>query len=310
MVIPANSCPSCRTSPAYFCGLSDRHGTACCSASSGLFRTLVYCCPEVHGMGRAAPCQFLKYSITSKILASGNLRKGVLCLLMLSWVIMIGGCGEGAYDPPPTWLAPATPTATVAPTATSTMPLPTLAPTRVVTSTPKPANLVTVAAMAMTATDQALKTGTPTPLGVRLVTATPPVVITATPQPQNTATATFMAELATAQAFLYGTPTPFPAGIVIATPSPAGVPTPIMMCVPTAPPRLAGTPGPAPSPFASLAPPDKPAPARATSTMSPTLPLLPEQVKINFLFMTGWIVRPRSLAVDPDGGNLANPTHP
>ncbi len=123
-------------------------------------------------------------------------------------------------------------------------PLPTEA-VIVATLTPTPANILTVAAEAWTATAVALTTGTYTPLPYRPVTPTPtpanlatvqalallrglPPVVPHTPTPANEATAEMLALYATAQAFLTGTPTPPPADavtpvIITPTPLPANV---------------------------------------------------------------------------------------
>ncbi|RME46346.1 MAG: hypothetical protein D6791_08520, partial [Chloroflexi bacterium] len=99
------------------------------------------------------------------------------------------------------------------------LPPPTLTPL-VVTATPTPANVVTVAALAATATYQATAVGTATPWPPNVVTATPPHIIVNTPTPGNAATAQWVAAVATARAFLYGTPTPLPDYVWTATPAP------------------------------------------------------------------------------------------
>jgi hypothetical protein len=88
------------------------------------------------------------------------------------------------------------------------------------TATPTPANVLTAAALAVTASYEATVFGTPTPLPENIITATPPLVVTNTPVPDNTATAEWMAAVATAEVLLYGTPTPLPSGVWTATPSP------------------------------------------------------------------------------------------
>ena len=102
----------------------------------------------------------------------------------------------------------------------------------VVTSTPTPANVLTVAAIQLTA--EAI--GTSTPLPRSYVTATPtalnestvaaerllqglPLVVTATVPPRNPATATADAAYATAVALTTGTWTPLPTDYVTATPT-------------------------------------------------------------------------------------------
>ena len=107
-------------------------------------------------------------------------------------------------------------------------PLPTR-PTLVVTSTPTPANVLTVAANSLTGTAVA-RGGTSAPSQFAVVTATPDqrVVITYTPVPQNGATATAQAAYATAVAVTTGTFTPMPRDamtpiIVLPTPMPENV---------------------------------------------------------------------------------------
>lgn len=121
-------------------------------------------------------------------------------------------------------------------------PLPTEA-VIIATLTPTPANILTVAAEAWTATAVARTIGTATPLPYRVVTPTPspvnlatvqaralllglPPVVPHTPTPANEATAAAEAAYATAAAFLTGTPTPPPTNAV----------TPIVI-IPTATPE-------------------------------------------------------------------------
>lgn len=116
---------------------------------------------------------------------------------------------------------------------------PPAAPTRdliVVTSTPTPQNVLTAAAIMMTATADAAAQGTATPTPPNMVTATPPAenqstavavggvwVVTPTPTPANQATARAEAAYATAQAMTTGTWTPTPSYFVTATPTPTFV---------------------------------------------------------------------------------------
>ncbi len=124
-------------------------------------------------------------------------------------------------------------------------PLPTEA-VIVATSTATPANVLTIAAEAWTATAVATTLGTYTPLPYRAVTPTPwpanlatvqaiavlnglPPIVQHTPTPGNAATAEADAALATAQAFLTGTPTATPKGAVtpvVLTPTP--IPTNVL----------------------------------------------------------------------------------
>ncbi|MCO6451481.1 MAG: PD40 domain-containing protein [Caldilineales bacterium] len=86
----------------------------------------------------------------------------------------------------------------------------------IVTSTPTPENIVTVAAQAATATAIAKTIGTFTPSPSNWVT---PIVVTPQPTPANAATVDYRLAEATAAAFLYGTPTPTPFNLWTATPT-------------------------------------------------------------------------------------------
>lgn len=103
-------------------------------------------------------------------------------------------------------------------------PLPTgTQPFVVVTSTPTPANVLTAAAWAHTATANAVTTGQPTPTSVRQWTATPQRVITSTPTPATQATSDYLRSVATAIAFTTGTFTPVPDAVVTATQTPVTI---------------------------------------------------------------------------------------
>jgi hypothetical protein len=224
------------------------------------------------------------------------LRKSVLCILLLFSATLVA-CAGFSRNPPPTWQPPSTQVPTVEATATKKIAL-TVPPTLVVTSTPKPGNLVTAAAVAMEATDQVRKNGTPTPLGVWLVTATPLVVIVPTQQPLNSATAVYLDQLATAQVFLFGTPTPFPPGAVTATPPP------------TETPRPTATPSPSPTALPLLLPLNALTPTRWPVVPTPTPPALPALVKGKILFMTDRFGKPQLMAMDANGANQAILTVP
>ena len=94
----------------------------------------------------------------------------------------------------------------------------------VVTSTPTPANVLTAAVWAHTATAEAETTGQPTATSVRQWTATPQRVVTNTPMPAAQATADYWEAVATAIAFTTGTFTPVPENVVTATPTPVSIP--------------------------------------------------------------------------------------
>jgi hypothetical protein len=159
----------------------------------------------------------------------------------------------------------------------------------VVTDTPEPENIITVAAQAMTATYEATTTGTPTPLTSRWITATPPFIVTATATPETAATAIYIAQYATAEAFLYGTATPRPAQAITATPQPLETPLPLLIYLVD----LTPSPTTAPEP-----------------TLTPTPDSLPEEVRGKILFLTDRFKKkkkdsPAIIAVNPDGSNPA-----
>ncbi|MCB0211924.1 MAG: PD40 domain-containing protein [Anaerolineae bacterium] len=79
----------------------------------------------------------------------------------------------------------------------------------VVTSTPTPENVLTVAAYL-----DAPPTITPLPNWVT------PIIVTSTPAPANEATAAYQAQVATAEAHVFGTATPLPINVWTATPTP------------------------------------------------------------------------------------------
>lgn len=111
-----------------------------------------------------------------------------------------------------------------------------------VTATPTPKNIITVAAQAKTATTIATVVGTYTPEPSNWVV--PEIIIppTQTQVPANSSTAVHQAAEATAAAFVYGTPTPIPAYVWTATPTPfmrpvtGDVATPWIAPTPTATP--------------------------------------------------------------------------
>lgn len=88
-----------------------------------------------------------------------------------------------------------------------------------ITQTPTPQNVITAAAMAAQATDDAQRYGTSTPLPRRYATTAHDLVVTPVPTPANLETATARAAYATAVAFTTGTFTPTPKHLVTATPT-------------------------------------------------------------------------------------------
>jgi hypothetical protein len=115
----------------------------------------------------------------------------------------------------------------------------------IVTSTPTPENLITVAAMAAEATEVATTIGTYTPAPTNWVT---PIVVTPQPTPANTATAAHQAALATAEAFLFGPATPTPPNVWTVTPTPIFIPLEGELATPW----VAFTPTPTPQPIPSV----------------------------------------------------------
>jgi len=155
----------------------------------------------------------------------------------------------------------------------------------VITSTPIPENIVTMAAQAATATTQATKVGTPTPLPPNWVT---PWVVTSTPTPANIATAQFYQLEATAEASLYG-PRPPADNMITATPKP----------VATAQPTETATPV-----YILLEgelPPTTPMPA---ATLEP-IPPIPAELISKIAFKSDRSGREEIYIINPDGSGLA-----
>ena len=94
---------------------------------------------------------------------------------------------------------------------------------RIVTSTPTPENVLTLAAQVAQVTALATRAGTLTPTPTYWVT---PLVVTATPTPANEASATFEAQAAEARRFVYGSETPTPANLWTATATATSTVTP------------------------------------------------------------------------------------
>lgn len=167
----------------------------------------------------------------------------------------------------------------------------------IVTSTPTPENVLTVAAMASRATAVARTTGTYTPLPGHWVT---PVVITSTPTPATAATAAFQAAVATAESLLYGTPTPLPPNIWTATPAPTQ-----SMTTPAAPRSTdapSATPTSTPTPVFVLLEGQLPL---LLSTRAPTPS--PRPMPAPLIGKIAFLSDRASLAYDPSAPPLANP---
>jgi hypothetical protein len=152
----------------------------------------------------------------------------------------------------------------------------------IVTETPTPLNIITVAAEAAKATAVAKTVGTYTPVPWNWVV---PIVITpepSTPVPVNAATASFQVAAATASAFVNGTPTPWPVNVWTATPTPYMRPVVGQVATPWIPP------GPTPTPMS-----------------------MPQGLIGKIIFLSnrsgGPVPLPEPLVyvIDPDGSNLA-----
>jgi len=176
------------------------------------------------------------------------------------------------------------------------VPLPaTATPTYVlITSTPTPANILTVAAVFKAATAQAVIGVFPpsTQLPHNWVT---PVIVTNTPTPENRVTATWIEAVSTAWAFVYGAPTPLPANIWTATPI---SPTP----APTATATFTATPRPTPLPLliplAQLVLP-------ATPTATPGPQPIPDILRGKIAFVSDRLGAADLFVMDPDGSHMA-----
>ncbi len=136
---------------------------------------------------------------------------------------------EAIPDIPLSTIASPTPTVfepdTGIPTTTAEPPTATLSPDEmvIVTSTPGPKNIITVAALAAIATEVAATIGTYTPEPQIGVT---PIIVTPRPTPANKVTAEHLEEVATAEAFLNGTAIPTPPNVWTTTPvAPTATPT-------------------------------------------------------------------------------------
>ncbi len=119
----------------------------------------------------------------------------------------------------------------------------------IVTNTPTAENVITAAALAVTATDFATRVGTATPFPRAYATATPIIQVTKVPTPENVQTRVAIAQLATAVAITTGTYTPTPVNWieVTATFTPHPTATPPAIPIGTAMAQLTLTPGATPT---------------------------------------------------------------
>jgi hypothetical protein len=106
----------------------------------------------------------------------------------------------------------------------------------IITSTPTPENILTVAAQLNDPT-------TPTPLPPNWVT---PVVVTSVPPPANAVTATYLIQVVTAEAVVYGTATSTPENVWTATP------TSVIIPLPEGKPTSSVSPTPTPAPIPEI----------------------------------------------------------
>ena len=203
--------------------------------------------------------------------------KQLINILMVTGLIYVvyAGLGTRAVTEPIAAAPQRQTTTTPSANPTSVAPI-------IVTPTPTPQNIVTVAAQAARATAVATAIGTYTPVPFNWVI---PIVITPplpTTLPANTATATFQAAEATASAFVNGTPTPAPINVWTATPTPFMKPVVGQVATPYVP----------PPPTATLLP-------------------IPSGLVGKILFLSNRsggpqpLAQPLVYAIDPDGSNLA-----
>ena len=173
----------------------------------------------------------------------------------------------------------------------------------VVTPRPQPRDVFAAATLAVQATADAQKNGTPTATPPNMITATAtpkPLVITSTPSPANAATAQVQALIATAQAFTTGTPAPLPAWAVTATVAPTATPKPTGTPAPTATPTATVTNTPVWIPLPTLPP---------ARTPSPT-PRFPAALGSRILFRSnmGSDGKTRTYVMNPDGSGMGQLT--
>ena len=192
----------------------------------------------------------------------------------------------------------------VIPPTTSADILPSTPIFAIVTSTPTPKNVITLAAMAAEATRSAKTIGTSTPVPENWVT---PVIVTIQPTPVNTATAIFREKEVTAQAFLYGSATATPFNVWTATPTSAPVSQPYLpVSTPSPSPTATATPifvrlqGEVATPWTPPSP-----------TLTPTPVFIPPELVGQIAFLSNRsggpepLSRPLIYVIDPDGSNLA-----
>ncbi|OQY47272.1 MAG: hypothetical protein B6242_05370 [Anaerolineaceae bacterium 4572_78] len=214
-------------------------------------------------------------------------------------------------------------TATIEPTHTEiTIPTETVEPTLtpiqeyvIVTSTPVPENVITIAALASHATKIAETVGTYTPVPPNLVT---PIIVVPTHQHGNEATLTHRQNEATAIVFLYGESTATPFNVWTATPTftakPKKTPTFTSTPLPTKTPK----PSPTNTPTATITPVFILLTDREVATPwlekevepTPTTESIPAVLvgKIAFLSNRSGgptpLRKPLVYVIDPDGSNL------
>jgi len=173
---------------------------------------------------------------------------------------------------------------------------------RIVTSTPTPENVLTLAAQVAQVTALATQVGTLTPTPTYWVT---PLVVTTSPTPANEASATFEAQAAQARRFVFGPETPTPANLWTATATATFTATPTP------------TPGP-PDPSGSSTIQSQPllvpilgtlAAPTPTPTETPTPNRVPAVLLGKIAFYSDWSGNAELYVMNPDGSGLARLTN-
>ena len=175
---------------------------------------------------------------------------------------------------------------------------------RIVTSTPTPENVLTLAAQVAQVTALATRAGTLTPTPTYWVT---PLIVTTTPTPVNAASATFEAQAAEARRFVYGRETPTPANLWTATATATftatPTPTPLPPAANSAGAGLSAQPQPLLVPIVgTLAAP------LPTETATPTPNSVPALLLGKIAFYSDWSGNAELYVMNPDGSDLARLT--
>ncbi len=170
---------------------------------------------------------------------------------------------------------------------------------RIVTSTPTPENVLTLAAQVAQVTALATRVGTLTPTPTYWVT---PEIVTNTPTPANEASATFEAQAAQARRFVFGPETPTPANLWTATATATATVTP----TPT-PEAVAIDPSSHPQPLLVPVSGTLAAPL-PTPTPTPPPDRFPPQLLGKIAFYSDRTGNAELYVINPDGSGLARLT--